>query len=145
MTGVVVDEKVESDLPRVRPVSDVLDEQPLFSPEMIAFAEWISRYYLCPLGETFKSMLPQGMSPESSHRVRLLKYPEADSLSELRRRAPRQAAVLVALSDHKDGVTVSFLQKKVGRESLYAQLLALEERGWIERTIQITQVPQRRA
>lgn len=138
LTGVVVDEKLESDLPRIRPVSDVLDEQPIFTPEMIAFAEWISRYYLCPLGETFKSMLPQGMSPESSHKVRLIKHPDPAELVELRRRAPRQAALLVALSDHKRGVTVSFLQKKVGRESLYAQLLSLEEQGWIEREISAT-------
>ncbi len=133
LTGVVVDERSTTSLDRVRPVSDTLDAQPLFSEEMIRFAEWISSYYVSPIGETFRTMLPQGMSPESNQVVRLAEAAASSNISELRRRAPRQAAIMTALADHPKGVKLSYLQKKVGADSLYSQLEALESKGLIAR------------
>jgi len=133
LTGVVVDESETTDLQTVRAVLDVLDHDPLFSEEMLRFAEWMSEYYFSPLGETLRSMLPQGMSPESSQRVVLADPTILDRVAELRRTAPRQAAILLALGDHPRGITVQFLQRKVGADSLYSQLAALEEKGWIVR------------
>ena len=135
LTGVVVDEMESSDVEGVRPIKDVLDSEPLFDDNLLGFAEWISRYYMSPLGETLRSMLPQGMSPESGHVVRLIREVAGDELQELRRRAPRQAAVVAALSDHPNGVKIGFLQRKVGAEGLHGQLVALEEKGIIERRI----------
>jgi primosomal protein N' (replication factor Y) len=36
----------------------VLDEEPLLSEHLLALAEWIAGYYLAPLGEVLRSMLP---------------------------------------------------------------------------------------
>ena len=135
LTGVVVDEPVDTDLQRVREIRDLLDTEPLFTPQMLEFAEWIARYYVSPIGETFRTMLPQGMSSVSQQVITLEQVPTREELIDLRRTAPRQAALLSALSDHPDGVKLSFLQKKVGAESLHSQLLALEEKGWISRGI----------
>jgi len=134
MTGIAVAEHPTTDLERVRPITDLLDRVPLFSAEMIRFAEWMSRYYLAPLGETFRAMLPQGMAPESSVRVRVVVQPSEDELLALRRSAPRQAAVMTALLDSRRGLTVSALRKSVGAESLASQLDGLESRGWISRS-----------
>lgn len=133
LTGVIIDEHSTTSLDRVRPILDTLDATPLFTEEMIRFAEWISSYYVCPIGETFRTMLPQGMSPESSQVIRLAEPDGALEVAELRRRAPRQAAIMTALADHPNGVKLSFLQKKVGADSLYSQLEALEEKGLIVR------------
>jgi primosomal protein N' (replication factor Y) len=73
------------------------------------------------------------MSPESAQIVMLLNDPDVDELAALRRRAPRQSAIIAALHDHPKGVKVSFLQRKVGAEGLAAQLSALEEKGFISR------------
>jgi primosomal protein N' (replication factor Y) len=135
MTGVIVDEIDHTDLAKVRPIADVLDDEALFSDEMLRFAEWLSTYYVSPLGETLRSMLPQGMSPESSQRISLADPEVIDAVQELRRTAPRQAAILLALSDHPKGVTISYLQKKVGAENLHSQLAALESKGLIIREI----------
>ncbi|MGE3803024.1 MAG: primosomal protein N', partial [Candidatus Kapaibacterium sp.] len=135
LTGVVVDEMETTDVEGVRPIKDVLDAEPLFDDNLLRFAEWISNYYISPLGETLRSMLPQGMSPESGHLIRLLREVVGEELQELRRRAPRQAAVVAALSDHERGVKVAFLQRKVGADGLHSQLVALEEKGIIGRQI----------
>ena len=39
-------------------IEAVLDEQPLLSDHLLALAEWIAQYYLAPLGEVLRGMLP---------------------------------------------------------------------------------------
>jgi len=42
----------------VRFLEAVLDEQPLLSDSLLALAEWMAHYYLAPLGEVLRGMLP---------------------------------------------------------------------------------------
>ena len=42
----------------VRYVEAVLDEEPLLSEQLLTLAEWIAQYYLAPLGEVLRGMLP---------------------------------------------------------------------------------------
>jgi primosomal protein N' (replication factor Y) (superfamily II helicase) len=42
----------------VRFIESVLDEEPLLSEHLLALAEWIAQYYLAPLGEVLRGMLP---------------------------------------------------------------------------------------
>ena len=41
-----------------RDLEAVLDEAPLLSDHLLALAEWIAQYYLAPLGEVLRGMLP---------------------------------------------------------------------------------------
>jgi primosomal protein N' (replication factor Y) (superfamily II helicase) len=43
---------------KVRDVSRVLDPEPLLSPELLTLGLWIAEYYLAPVGEVFRAMLP---------------------------------------------------------------------------------------
>jgi primosomal protein N' (replication factor Y) len=42
----------------VRFLEAVLDEEPLLSDSLLALAEWMAQYYLAPLGEVLRGMLP---------------------------------------------------------------------------------------
>jgi len=42
----------------VRPLEAVLDEEPLLSDSLLALGEWMAQYYLAPLGEVLRGMLP---------------------------------------------------------------------------------------
>src|SRR5207244_1366161 len=110
-------------------ISDVLDAEPTFSDSLLKFAEWMSEYYVSPIGETLRAMLPQGTTPESSVRFALASSDVLTQAREMQRTAPRQAAILRALGDHPKGVTIGFLQKKVGSDNLNSQLAALEAKG----------------
>jgi primosomal protein N' (replication factor Y) len=46
----------------VKPVSEILDPEPLFSSTMKPFFIWIAQYYLFPLGQVLKAALPPGLS-----------------------------------------------------------------------------------
>src|SRR6185437_1345558 len=39
-------------------VLEVLEETPALSEELLRLGKWISDYYLAPIGEVFRSMLP---------------------------------------------------------------------------------------
>jgi primosomal protein N' (replication factor Y) len=41
-----------------KPIEAVLDDEPLLSEHLFALAEWIAQYYLAPLGEVLRGMLP---------------------------------------------------------------------------------------
>lgn len=58
--GVVaeVSEGVHNDL---KSVSQVLDDQPAFTNELLGLTEWIATYYMCSQGDVIKAALPKGL------------------------------------------------------------------------------------
>ncbi|MGD0913682.1 MAG: DEAD/DEAH box helicase [Terracidiphilus sp.] len=59
LIGVVIalDEKPEGDF-ETRYLEAVLDDEPIVSDQLLELAEWIAGYYLAPLGEVLRGMLP---------------------------------------------------------------------------------------
>ena len=51
---------------KIKPVKRIIDKEPLFGKELIEMAQWISRYYLCTLGEAVFSMIPSGRRETSA-------------------------------------------------------------------------------
>lgn len=45
---------------QTKAVLEVLDSEPVLDPTLMQLGEWISQYYLAPLGEVFRTMLPLG-------------------------------------------------------------------------------------
>src|ERR1700756_3789670 len=60
LMGVVV--RVHDDAPadefEIKPVQQVLDETALLPDELMKLAEWIASYYVAPLAEVLRGMLP---------------------------------------------------------------------------------------
>ncbi|HMD32858.1 MAG TPA: primosomal protein N', partial [Candidatus Acidoferrales bacterium] len=42
----------------IREIVEVLDQEPALSPALIALGRWVANYYLAPVGEVFRAMLP---------------------------------------------------------------------------------------
>ena len=53
----------------VREIRRVLDPEPVLSPELLTLGLWIADYYLAPVGEVFRAMLP--LRPETRRERRL--------------------------------------------------------------------------
>ena len=59
LIGVVTAADVEEPTDfEVKPLEAVLDEEPLLGEPLMKLAEWIAQYYLAPLGEALRAMLP---------------------------------------------------------------------------------------
>lgn len=63
LTGLVVAVSARSDHPEVRPLSAVLDPEPLLGPTLLGLAEWVAARYCAPLPEVLKAMVPRGARP----------------------------------------------------------------------------------
>ena len=55
VTAVVVDPPADVE---VKALEAVLDAEPLLSDQLLKLAEWMAGYYLAPLGEVLRGMLP---------------------------------------------------------------------------------------
>jgi primosomal protein N' (replication factor Y) len=60
MTGVVVDLHDRKPSVTTKSVISVLDHEPVLDERLLGLARWISSYYLAPIGEVFRTMLPLG-------------------------------------------------------------------------------------
>jgi primosomal protein N' (replication factor Y) (superfamily II helicase) len=58
LTGIVTRVHEEPPPVEAKPIVAVLDAAPLLTPDLIELAGWISNYYIAPIGEVFRSMLP---------------------------------------------------------------------------------------
>jgi primosomal protein N' (replication factor Y) len=58
MIGVVTRLHDEAPPVEARPIEAVLDQEPILSVELMELGAWIAQYYLAPLGEVLRTMLP---------------------------------------------------------------------------------------
>src|SRR5262249_47554322 len=42
----------------IKEITELMDSVPALPPRLLELAQWISRYYLAPIGETLRAMLP---------------------------------------------------------------------------------------
>src|SRR5947199_340983 len=47
----------------VRPIEEVLDREPVLTADLLELARFVADYYLAPLGEVVRSMLPSDLPP----------------------------------------------------------------------------------
>jgi primosomal protein N' (replication factor Y) (superfamily II helicase) len=59
MVGVVVEmTSAVPEGPKIREIQKVLDLVPALTPKLLELGQWIANYYLAPVGEVFRAMLP---------------------------------------------------------------------------------------
>ena len=109
----------------LRPIVEILDREPVLTPDLLELARFTADYYMAPLGEVVRSMLPADLPPWGDRKVWLT---DAGALAVPR--SPAEAAVLEALREG-GRMTVAELQSRVGLAELDGVLAALSEGGRI--------------
>jgi primosomal protein N' (replication factor Y) len=73
LTGVVVEEGPPADEHpgdyALKPVYDVLDDEPALPKGLLQLTHWIHRYYVCSWGEAIKAALPAGTTIKTERRL----------------------------------------------------------------------------
>ncbi len=54
---------------KIKPISDIPDEKPIFSKNSLKFYDWLSDYYLSSYGEALKLGIPSGVDVESKRKI----------------------------------------------------------------------------
>jgi primosomal protein N' (replication factor Y) len=109
LVGVVVElvETPPADT-KIREVSKVLDLVPALTPKLIELAHWIAAYYLAPIGEVFRAMLPP-VTELTARRQIVLSDTGKALASDL-----REGKFLTELS----GKEAEYLQKLLGKKGV---------------------------
>ncbi len=55
----------------LKSISSVIDESPAYSPQLLELAHWLSSWYLHPIGEVLRTMLPAGASKQLKSEINL--------------------------------------------------------------------------
>ena len=115
---------------KVRPVLRVLDHEPVLSEHLLQLGRWIAEYYLAPLGEVLRTMLPLGaeMRRETAYSITCrgtaaLETPQQQSLNA---NAAEQAehAVLAFLAEHGQSRAAILRSKTSASAATLHQLVA---------------------
>jgi primosomal protein N' (replication factor Y) len=133
-----------------KPIETVLDAEPLLSPQLLEIAAWMAQYYLAPIGEVLRGMLP--LSAE----IRNVVYYRITSLGRdalatahdgapdifSRNSAPRRQPKLSAEQQDIEHRVLTYLAKgesvklgtlRTATTATLAHLNTLARRKWIER------------
>jgi primosomal protein N' (replication factor Y) len=119
---------------KIREIVRVLDFVPALTPKLIELAHWIAGYYLAPVGEVFRAMLPPVTEVKSQRQILLSDAGReaAESLSggELSHGLTSAEAAFLAKLKEKNGTLPLGPAAKLGVDA--SALQRLQRRGLIE-------------
>jgi primosomal protein N' (replication factor Y) len=135
LLATVVAELDESPAEGIKPIEALIGEKPTLSASLIELARWMANYYCCPIETVMRSLLPQvirkaKVSWKKQLFVTPTRQPSAEEIEKLRRRAPRQAELLTAISQLREPIPATDLLRQTLLDN--ATLRAVVSRGWAE-------------
>lgn len=113
---------------KIKPVKDVLDENPIFDSNSLKFYEWISDYYISSLGEALKNSVPYGSDIESKRKISADKDYCLELLSKEKKQTSIKAKILKVLSN-KEVISITQIQKEIKNKNIHSALRNLEKLG----------------
>ena len=132
MLGVVLGRGDSPDGASLKNVTEILDPMPALSSRLVELGRWISNYYLSPIGETLRAMLPPSVELQFEREWQISDAGRA-RLEELRSLAPpneaesADLAVLQRLEARGGVVSDGILRKLRDSSAAVARLLRRNE------------------
>ena len=131
-TGTILDiGSTQSSAFKLKPVTSLIDPEPVVTEKLIQLARWMAGYYGTPLEQIMRSMLPGAVRQEThsakTHLVAtLVEMPDPEALDKLSRRAPRQHTIL-SLLEKSGPISLNDL----GGASVRGSVKSLEDVGYL--------------
>jgi primosomal protein N' (replication factor Y) len=124
-TALVIDKNnTPPQLYEAKEIHQILDEKPVVNLHQIEHWKWISSYYMCSLGEVFRSALPSGYILESETIISAKENAEIDS-NELK---DDEYLILEALKS-QSSITVQDVIKILGKKTVFPIINRLLAKG----------------
>lgn len=124
---VETDPEISGDIrKKLKPVNRIIDDEPLFSEELVKLLKWISRYYLTPLGKVLHTALPSEVQVRKS-----ISYVRTVSDETLKNRTDLE--YLLDFPEDKPIRESAFLEQTEIMEQELQELLKL---GYLERQVE---------
>lgn len=112
---------------KAKEIHQIIDEKPIVNEIQLAHWNWIANYYMCSLGEVFKSALPSGYMLESETIITAKKGAEVKE-NELK---DDEYLIFEALK-LQSSITVNDVVKILGKKTIFPVLNRLLEKGALQ-------------
>lgn len=137
LTGYIValhdslDPAADLDETSIKDAEELLDAEPLLTPEILEITRWVAEYYAAPWGEVLKAALPAGLNAT----VEQILYITPEGRDELSRiplgRAATAKARALRLVAEAEELPLRLVAKQIGEAQASRVARELERAGWI--------------
>ena len=130
LEGVVVNISGKTDYKgKIKPVSEIIDDTPIFDNNLWKLIEWISKYYVTPIGKA-ATVIPKNLSAEYKPQKSWFMERTSKAIEEgLEKQAPSQYKALKIIEKHKDKIPISILNMTVASPITVCR--GLQNKGYI--------------
>ncbi len=125
-TGFIVGEKHSCTLQNIKPISEILDDEPLFGAGDLEFYRWMANYFMYPLGKTLAEIIPSGTEKKDFFWVTPLP-PEINL-----KLSPMQETLLKLIQLHPQGIALNSISKASGLKNVSSLVKKLHASGCIQ-------------
>jgi primosomal protein N' (replication factor Y) len=129
--GYVVEFCEPPDLPRIRPIEEVIDEPPVFDRQMVELCAWIAARYVSSLSQALRLAMPPGRARRVVEMV-ALNMELGEALDKIPKRAVRQREAVRKLASSGGEMSAQALRSACGGLSS-ATLAALQRDGIVSK------------
>ena len=118
----------------IKDAEELLDAEPLLTPEILEITRWVAEYYAAPWGEVLKAALPAGLNA-TVEQVLTITTEGRDELARLpiNRTATAKARALRLVADN-DEMSLRLIARHIGETRASAVARDLERAGWVKLT-----------
>ncbi|MFC1763978.1 primosomal protein N' [Planctomycetota bacterium] len=104
---------------KLKAIRKVIDDAPLVDVHLLELAQWISSYYVCPLGQVLSAVIPGAVKHQAGVKTERFIHLAPSKSNEPTVRGKKQRAVLDLLQteqahDPESALAVSHVRKQVG-------------------------------
>jgi primosomal protein N' (replication factor Y) len=115
----------------IKEAEELLDAEPLLTPEVLEITRWISDYYAAPWGEVLKAALPAGLNAGVDQVITITQ----DGRDELARLPARRAATvkarLLQMASVSGSTTLREASRELGQARAAKAARELARSGWV--------------
>ena len=117
---------------KIKPIIDLISGKPILTSGLIDLGRWISDYYLAPMESVMRSLIPESVRGENHDFKKLLfvklkrKFTD-EEFELLSKKAPKQAKILLEISDNKLPVPLSRLG-----QGARSSIDSLDKKGFVQ-------------
>ena len=135
MVGVVLRRTNERPaVTKIREIVQVLESAPALPAKLLELGQWVADYYVAPVGEVFRAMLPPLVEVRTTREVILMAtgmqtHAELSTRSDLTDSEKEEWSLLARLLREEKPIGVHRLNKNPRTEAVLGRL---QRRGWIE-------------
>jgi len=129
--GWVVGGLETTDVANVKTVAELVDAEPLLTPDLLDLAFWMSRYYVTPIGQVFDAILPAAVKKNAGFKTVQIVVRSEKAESQVERILSKQRRVLDRLAE-SEGTPLG--PRELARQAgcTVAVIKSLEEKGLVE-------------